>query len=188
MLAGVQDVFELPAVHGPVLRHARDAAVARHVEHHAARDDAVGPVLDRAERRSLEGDLTLGIAAVPHRLAVPRVAERVDVGGRHAVVEDAVVVGREPARASRDGAHVVLRRQRVVDARLLRKRPAQRDGAAAPDQPRRGGALGRRDEVHRALLVVLPPAPPVPAVADVRAHFCFRGQWPFWHVVLRTAG
>jgi len=46
--------------------------VAGHVEHHAADDDAVLPVLDGAEARAVERDLLLGIAAVPHRLIVPR--------------------------------------------------------------------------------------------------------------------
>ena len=170
-----QDVLQLPAVDGSLLRHARDGAVARHVEQHAARDDPLGPVLDRSERRPIERDLPLRIAAVPHRLVVPGVAERVDVRRGHAVVEDAVVVGGEPALAARERAHVVLRGEGVVEPRLLREGPAQRDGAPAAHQSRRRHALGRRDEVERADLVVRPPASPVPAVANVAAHVSFRG-------------
>src|SRR5262249_33058238 len=55
-----QDVVELPAVHRPVVRHARHAAVPRDVEHHAGGDDALGPVLARAEPRALERDLLFG--------------------------------------------------------------------------------------------------------------------------------
>src|SRR5204863_2207776 len=95
--------------------------------------DAVLPVLDGAEARAVEGDLLLGIAAVPHRLIVPRVAERVDVGGGDAVIEDAVVVRREPALAALGRLHEVLRGQRVVRPRLLGEGPAQRDAAPALD-------------------------------------------------------
>src|SRR2546425_247474 len=44
--------------------------MAGDVEHHAAGDDTVGPVLDRAEAGAVEGDLLLRIAAVPHGLLV----------------------------------------------------------------------------------------------------------------------
>src|SRR5262245_32749664 len=181
--ASFHDVFELPPVHGSILRHAGHAAVPRHVEHHAARDDAVGPVLDRAKGRAVERDLALRITAVPHRLLVPRVAERVDVSRRHTVIEDAVVVAGKSAVAARDDAHEVLRREGVADSGVLGKRTAQRYGAPAPHQSRGGRALGRRDEVDRADLVVLPPTPPVPAVTDVRAHFRFRGQCSLRHVL-----
>jgi hypothetical protein len=67
------------------------------------------------------GDLLLGIAAVPHRFLVPRVAERVDVGRGHAVIEDAVVVGGEAALAARQRLHVVVRGEAIVDPRLLGK-------------------------------------------------------------------
>src|SRR5262249_22210235 len=144
-------------------------------------------MLDRSERRAVEGDLPLRITAVPHRLLVPRVAQRVDVGRRHAVVEDAVVVAGESTRAARDDAHEVLRRERVADAGLLGKRTAERHGAPASHQPRGRGALGRGDEIDRADLVVLPPTPPVPAITDVRAHFRFRGQSSLRHDFLRTA-
>src|SRR5205807_2258475 len=80
--------------------------------------------------------LLLGIAAVPHRLIVPRVTERVDVGGGDAVIEDAVVVRREPALAALGRLHEVLRGQRVVRPRLLGEGPAQRDAAPALDEPR----------------------------------------------------
>src|SRR2546425_4861665 len=74
-----QDVLQLPPVHGRLLRHARNPAMARHVEHHPPCEDAIGPVLDRAEGRAVERDLLPGVAPVPHRLIVPGVADRVDV-------------------------------------------------------------------------------------------------------------
>src|SRR4030088_3424789 len=104
--------------------------MAWNVEHHAARDDALGPVLDGAELGPVEGDLLLRDATIPHALAVPGVAERVDMGRGDAVIEDAVVVRGEAARATRQRLHVVLRRQRIAGSRLLRKRPAPRDRPA----------------------------------------------------------
>ena len=92
-LPRAQDVVELPPVHRLVMGHEALAAVTGHVEDHPARDDAVAPVLDGAERRPVEGDLALGVTAVPHPALVPRVAERVEVGGLDPVIEDPVVVG-----------------------------------------------------------------------------------------------
>ena len=169
-----QDVLELPAVHGRLLGHAGDPPMARDVQHHAARDDAVGPVLDRPERRPVEGDLLPRVAPVPHRLVVPRVAQRVDVRGGHAVVEDAVVVRGEAARPPRERPHVVLGRDRVVRTRFLGEGPAQRNRPARADEARRRRPLGRRDEVDRADLVVGAPPPPVPPVANRGAHFLRR--------------
>src|SRR5262249_5158064 len=139
----------------------------RHVQHHAAGDDAVGPVLDAAEGSALERDLLLGITAVPHALLVPGVTEGVDVGRGHAVIEDAVVVGGEAAAPARHRAHVVLGRVRIAGPRLLGKRPAQRHAAAAAHQARGGHALGVRDQVDGPALVVLAPAPPVAAITEV---------------------
>src|SRR5258708_37434851 len=99
-------------------------------------------------------------APVPHRVLVPRMTERVEVGGRHPVIEDAVVVRREAALAARQRAHVVVRGQRIVQAGLLGERATQRDAPPGPYEARRGGPLGRRDEVDRAELVVLPPSSP----------------------------
>src|SRR2546427_11154645 len=145
---------------------------------------AIGPVLDRAEGRAVERDLLPGVAPVPHRLIVPGVAERVDMRRGDAVIKDAVVVRREAAPAARERPHVVLCGKRVVGARLLGERPAQRDRAAAPDQARRRRALGGRDGIERAHPVVLAPPPPVPAGTDVRAHVLLCRERPFGHVLL----
>src|SRR6266581_2010225 len=142
-----QDVVELPAVYGPIVRHGGNAAVPRDVEHHAARDDAFGPVLDRSEPRALERDLLLRVAPVPHRLLVPGVAQRVDVGGGDAVIVDAVVVGRKAALTAHGRLHEVVSRQRVVRARLLGEGPTERHAAAVLDEPGGRRALGRGDEV-----------------------------------------
>src|SRR5262249_41000558 len=146
-------------------------AVTGDVEHHAAGEDTVLPVLDGAEPGAVEADLLLGIAAVPHRLLVPRVAKRVNVGGGNAVIEDAVVVGGEAAFAARVRLHVMVRGQRVVRTGLLGERAAERDAAAAFHQAGGGGALGRRDQVHHALLIILAPAAPVATLADPAHHF-----------------
>src|SRR5262249_12833528 len=55
-------------------------------------------------------------------------------------------------------------------------------------EARRRHALGRRDQVDGADLVVLAPAPPVAAILDVRAHFGVGGQRAFGHLVLRAGG
>src|SRR4029077_15149594 len=84
-----EDVVQLPAVDRTVLGDELGAAMSRDVEQDAAGDDAVLPVLDGAEARAVEADLLLGVTAVPHGVVVPGVAERVDVGGGDAVIEDA---------------------------------------------------------------------------------------------------
>src|SRR3972149_2430834 len=61
-----QDVLQLPAVHRRVLRHARHAPVARDVEHDAAGEDALRPVLDRPEPGAVERDLLLRGGPLPH--------------------------------------------------------------------------------------------------------------------------
>src|SRR5258706_533094 len=71
--------------------------------------------------------------------------------------------------------HEVVRRQRVAGPRVLGKRPAQREATPTAHQPGGGGALGRRDEIQRADLVVLAPAPPVAALADPAEDFLLRG-------------
>src|SRR3989304_3079020 len=71
-----EDVLQLPAVHGRVLRHARHAAVARDVQHDAAGQDALRPVLDRPEAGAVARDLPLRVAPVPHWPPVPGAAER----------------------------------------------------------------------------------------------------------------
>src|SRR5262249_1746662 len=86
------------------------------------------------------------------------------------------------ALAAGERAHVVVRGQRIVEARLLRERPAHRDAAALLHQPGRRGALGRRDQVDRAELVVLAPAAPVATIVDQRADFLLGGQRPLGHV------
>src|SRR5262245_6020040 len=166
-----EDVVELPAVHGCVVRHARRAAMARDIEHDGAGHDALGPVLDRPEPGALERDLLLRIAPVPHRVVVPGVAERVDVGRRDAVVVDAVVVRGEAALAPRMRAHEMVSRQRVVGAGIFRKRPAQRDATPGAHELGCRRALRRCDEVDGAELIVLAPAAPVAPLPDPALHF-----------------
>jgi len=156
---------------GAIVRDVSGPSMPRDVQHHPAGDDALAPVLDRAEGRSVEGDLLLGIAAVPHAALVPGVAEGIDVGGGHPVIEDAVVVRGEAALPTRHRAHPVLGREGVVHARLLGELAAQRDATAGPDQPRGPRTLLGRDQVDGAALVVLPPAPPVPPLVEPGADF-----------------
>ena len=169
-----EDVVELPAVNGPIVRHAGYAAVPWNIEHDRAGHDALGPVLDGSEPRALERDLFLRVAPVPHRLVVPGVAKGVDMGGGDAVIVDPVIVGGEAARPARVSPHEVMGRKRIVRSRILRERPAERDAAPAAHQPGRRGALGGRDEVERAELVVLTPATPVAALPDPVLHFLLR--------------
>src|SRR5262249_8728802 len=102
---------------------------------------------------------------------VPGVAERVDVGGRDAVVVDAVVVRGEAALAPRMRPHEMVSRQRVVGTGVLRKRSAQRDAAPGGHEPGCRRALGRCDQVDGAELIVLAPAAPVAPLSDPALHF-----------------
>src|SRR5207244_13653772 len=69
--------------------------------------------------------------------------------------------------------------------RIVRDRPAQRHAASAPHEPRRRRALGRRDQVDGADLVILAPPSPVAAFADVTEHFLLRRQRTLRHGDLR---
>src|SRR6267143_1369140 len=169
-----EDVVELPAVDGSIVRDTGYAAVPRNIEHDSAGHDALGPVLDGSEPRALEGDLFLRVAPVPHRVVVPGVAQGVEVGGGDAVIVDPVIVGREAALAARVSPHEMMSRERIVRPRLLRERPAERDTAPGTHQPGRRRPLGGCDEVDRAELVVLAPATPVAALPDPAEHFLLR--------------
>ncbi len=136
---------------------------------------------------AVERDLALGIPAVPHRVLVPGVAERVDVGRRDAVVEDPVEVHGGAAPAPRHGPHEVLRRDGVVDPRLLGERPGERHAAARPAEPRRCHPLRRRDQVDRAPLVVGAPSPPVVALPDPALHLGLGRQPSLGHRSPRCA-
>src|SRR5262249_20109855 len=104
------------------------------------------------------------------------VGERVEVGGRDAVVVDAVVVRREAALAPGMRPHEVVRRQRIVRAGVLWERPAERDAAPGADQSGRSRALGRCDEIDGAELIVLAPAAPVASIAIQPCTSCSVGS------------
>jgi hypothetical protein len=103
----------------------RLTAKTRHVQQHAPRDDARGPVGDRAKACPVEGDLVACLTAVPHAVLVPDVAQRIEVRRRLAVVRDAVVIERASAGASVDQAHEVLRGVGVVRRWILGKLAAE---------------------------------------------------------------
>src|SRR2546425_76307 len=71
---------------------------------------------------------------------------------------------------------------------LGRARPGRRGAAAAGDAPRRGRARPRRDGAGRALLVVLPPAAPVAALAGPGRRFWLGGLRPLGHGLLPVVG
>src|SRR5262249_9451259 len=83
---------ELRAGHRSAYGDERLFAVAWHVEEHASRDQAFAECGDVREARSTRVDLLRGIAAIPHAVAIPDVAERVHVRGRNAVVLKPVIV------------------------------------------------------------------------------------------------
>src|SRR5262249_6638808 len=124
------------------------------------------PVLHRSEGGAVEGDLVLRVAAVPHGALVPGVAERVEMSGRDAVVEDSVVVERGAALSPLQRLHEVLRRKGVVDPGLLGERPGQRHDAARPAEPGGLDSLPRRDQIDGSTLVIRAPASPVAAIPD----------------------
>ena len=144
----------------------RDVALiapGRHVEEHATGGDAaVEDRVDRAPQRALDGEALRERAPVV-QLAVPaHVAERVHVGDPVAVVDHVEAVEHH--------VHpLALRRKRhVVHVHRPRDHVArQRDGAALLDQPLGLRLLGRRDQVHGAELVVVPPAAPVVQLLEV---------------------
>ena len=164
----LRDRFQLPAVHRPVRRHVRFAAVARHVEQHALGDDAVAPGVDGAPGGSLRGHAGVRVAAAPHPVDVPHVAQRVDVRDGLAVVDEAYVVDA--------GAGAVRARALADEVLLGLEHPAHRDPAAVADQTGRRSALLGRDEVDGALLVVVAPPSPVAEIGVPRFHLGLRRQ------------
>ena len=173
---GLRRLLDLPPVNGCLPRHERPAAQPRDVDQHAAGDNPVGPDVDRAERCSGERDLSLGVAAVVQLALVPEVTERVQVGHRHPVVVDAEVVpgGPDGGALHRRPGHVVLHGTRIVRPHRLVQRTAQRHCPARFHQTGGRHALLRRDQVHRAGGVILPPPAPIPPVGEVAHDLCFR--------------
>ena len=155
-------------MHRPVRRDVRLAPVARHVEQDAPGDDAVAPGVDGAPGGSLRRHAGVRVAAPPHPVDVPHVAQGVDVRDGLAVVDEADVVDA--------GAGAIGARALADEVLLGLEHPAHRDPAAVADEPGRRGALLRRDEVDGALLVVVAPAAPVAEVAVPRLHLGLRGQ------------
>ena len=149
--------LELVSADRSVRRHVGLAAVAGHVEQDALGDDAPVPVGDVAEVGALGGDLDVGVAALPHAVLVPDVAEGVDVGHGRAVVDEAQVV--------HDVAAVPA--ERVLGDEVLRRLEdaAERDRPAGAHEAGGGGAFLGADEVDGAHLVVVAPAAPVAPVA-----------------------
>ena len=133
----------------------------RDVHQDAAREDAVLGHVDRVPRMALgEHRLVVVDVAVVRHAVVRAVGQRVDVG-----VGEPVVAQREPVE--RGAGHVPFVGARAGDAELrigvaLVVRPSrERDGEALLHQGRRLPALGARDQVERAVLVVVAPTAPV---------------------------
>src|SRR5918996_2415631 len=91
------------------------SSVFGNIQEHAAGDDALFPMLDRPPLRSIEGDHLVRIAAVPHAVAIPYMAQRIQMRGSLAVIRDAVVVGGAATAFPTDVPfHKVLRRRGII--------------------------------------------------------------------------
>src|SRR5204863_7324504 len=86
------NLFQLPTVNWLFVANKLRTTVARHIQEHAAGDDAAGPVGHVAPVHAIEGDFLRGLAAVPHAVVIPGVAERVEVRTCLTVIRDAVEV------------------------------------------------------------------------------------------------
>ena len=188
---GRRHVLKLPAVDGLFLGDEGLAAEPGHVQQDAAGDDALLPVLDGPPGRALEGDDVVGIAAVPHAVFIPHVAEGVEVGVGLAVVGHAVVVGGQPAAGlAHAPVHEVLGRRGIVGRGGLGELAAEGHGPPLLHQPRGRQPLLVGDHVHRADLVVGAPASPVAVFFKVGEDFILGGHSPFHRcppAVLRVA-
>ena len=142
-----------------------NTAHARHVEQHAAPDQAVLEDVDRTGLGALRGDRLVRLAVV-ETTVVGDVAEGVDVAVAVVVVVDADVVlgeahGPRPDVDVGQHRHVVVGGLGHVDARLGLERLAERDRGSAANEPGGGGDPGGREMVQRASLAVVVPAAPV---------------------------
>src|SRR5262249_50626369 len=142
------NVFEFPAMHWLVQGDIGFAAIFRHIEEHAACDEAGAPVFDTTKGDAVEGNLLGRIAAVPHALIIPCVAQCIEVGGRDAMVINTDVVGREATGATRHGLHPVLCWISVTWTGKFRKVTAQGYAAPGAHQRRSLDTLLWRDEVY----------------------------------------
>src|SRR5216683_6504722 len=172
------NILQLPAVNRLFLSHERLATETWDIEQHPTRDDAGGPVGDRAKPRTVEADLVFRVSAIPHAVVVPHVAERVQVGCGLPVVRDAVEVDGPATAATVYQAHEVLRRIQVVRRRVIGELSAEGDRPAAAHQRSRPYAFFSSDQANGADLVVRSPAAPVTSVTQVALYFALGRDWP----------
>ena len=172
---GPGNLLQLPSVDGPVMGHPRLAPVLGYVQQDPTGGDAVGPLVHGPEGSPVEGYLLPRVPAVPHPVLVPHVAEGIQVGSSVAMVEDAVVVAREPARAPGSRGHPVVGRRRAQGIGALGEVAAQGHRPARTDQAGGGDPLLRGDEVDCAQLIVLAPSAPVTALCEIRTHLLEAG-------------
>ena len=102
----------------------------------------------------LQHDGGIGFVAVIEDAVEVNVRERIEMRVRDAVRDDADAVGAY-------GDHAVLERIGVVDRFLHVGVARERDGEPFPYESSSLPPLRGRDQVERAQLVVLAPAPPV---------------------------
>ena len=132
----------LEVVGGDVLSRLepRDPAQPRHVEQHAAPDEAVPQDVDRPRLGALRGHGLLGHRVVEEAV-VGDMGEGVDVAVTFVVVVDPDVVLREAHAPGSDvlvgqHGHVVIRRLGIVDAVLGVERQAEGDRDATAHESR----------------------------------------------------
>ena len=88
----LRDRLQFGGVDRTVRRHVGAAAMSRHVEQHAAGDQTVAERGDVREARSVRVDLPRRVAAVPHAVLIPDVAQGIHVRHRDAVIHETVVI------------------------------------------------------------------------------------------------
>ena len=102
------DVLQLPAMDGVVLGDKGLTPVLGDVQEHAARDDSILPMFDGPPLGAVESYHLQRVAAIPHTVGVPHMAQGVQVGGCGPMVGNAVVVSCAAAAILPDIAlHVV---------------------------------------------------------------------------------
>jgi hypothetical protein len=168
----------------PTVTPCASAHAARHVEQHAAADQAVAHRLDAANARPRAGHV-LEAEAVVHRSVVEDVTEGVPVRARLQRHRDRVVgvtqAGEVILGAQQDVAAVLEHVQLRVGApevpglrAVAVVRDRARDDVAALDESGRRGDRRLADEVQRAELVLRPPLAPAPVAQRERLDVSLR--------------
>src|SRR5207249_7441971 len=134
------------------------------------------PGIQRTPTGSAKADVVFKAAAVIQLALILHMTEGIHVGHSVAVIDHAHIIdGGFGAAASDRTEHV------VVERRLGRDIPRQRDDTPATGQGDRSRLLLRGNQVEGAPLILVPPTPPIIETRRVLLNLSLRRRFPLGH-------